>query len=53
MPEGVLQLGGTLVVRGNEILYLHADAVPGDTPDLAEVLRVLQEAALASVAQEQ
>jgi hypothetical protein len=35
-------------VRGDEILYLHADAVPGDTPDLAEVLRVLQEGASAA-----
>lgn len=53
LPEGVLQLGGTLVVRGNEILYLHADAVPGDTPDVDEVLRVLQEAASANAAQDQ
>jgi hypothetical protein len=48
VPEGVLQLGGTLVVRGDEILYQHADAVPGDTPDLSEVARVLEEAVTAS-----
>jgi hypothetical protein len=50
VPEGVLQLGGTLVVQGNEILFQHSDAVPGDTPDLAEVLRVLEDASSAAAA---
>jgi hypothetical protein len=48
LPEGVLQLGGTLVVRGDEILYRYADAVPGDTPDLNEVVQILKKAVAGS-----
>jgi hypothetical protein len=42
IPSGVLQLGGTLVVRGDRVLFRHEDAVPGDVPDLNEVVRVLE-----------
>lgn len=35
IPEGVLQLGGTFVVKGNEVVFRYDDVVPGDTPDLA------------------
>lgn len=38
VPEGVLRLGGTFVVDGDKILYQWNDRVPGDHPDIAEVL---------------
>jgi hypothetical protein len=38
VPEGVLRLGGTFVVDGDNILYQWNDRVPGDHPDIAEVL---------------
>lgn len=43
IPEGVLQLGGTFVVRGDDVVYQWSDTVPGDTPDLAEVLSIVRE----------
>ena len=42
IPEGVLQLGGTLVYQGDELVYQWKDAVPGDHPDLDEVAKILQ-----------
>jgi len=44
IPEGVLRLGGTFVVNGDEIVYRWSDRLPGDHPDVAEVLRIAQEA---------
>jgi len=38
VPEGVLKLGGTFVVKGNDILYQWNDRLPGDHPDIDEVL---------------
>jgi len=40
IPEGVLRLGGTFVVRGDEILYQWSDRVPGDHPDIKDVLSI-------------
>jgi hypothetical protein len=42
VPEGVLQLGGTFVVKGDDVVYQWSDTVPGDTPDLTEVLKIMQ-----------
>jgi hypothetical protein len=44
IPEGVLRLGGTFVVKGDEILYRWSDRLPGDHPDTKEVLKIAQEA---------
>lgn len=44
IPEGVLRLGGTFVVDGNNILYRWSDRVPGDHPDIEKVLKVAQDA---------
>jgi hypothetical protein len=44
IPEGVLRLGGTFVVDGNEILYRWSDRVPGDHPDIENVLQIAQKA---------
>lgn len=40
VPEGVLRLGGTFVVDGDEVLYQWSDRLPGDHPDLDEVLDI-------------
>jgi len=40
IPEGVLRLGGTFVVKNDEILYQWSDRLPGDHPDLAEVVSI-------------
>mmetsp|Transcript_7779 Transcript_7779/g.14669 ORF Transcript_7779/g.14669 Transcript_7779/m.14669 type:complete len:112 (-) Transcript_7779:253-588(-) len=43
VPEGVLRLGGTFVVDGDNILYQWNDRVPGDHPDISTILlNVLQ-----------
>lgn len=40
IPEGVLRLGGTFVVKGDEILYQWSDRLPGDHPDIKKVVSV-------------
>jgi hypothetical protein len=40
IPEGVLRLGGTFVVRGDEVLYQWSDRIPGDHADIQEVLDI-------------
>merc|ERR1712070_344920 len=45
IPEGVLRLGGTFVIKGNEIVYRWSDRLPGDHPDIDKVLGIAQEAA--------
>jgi len=37
-PEGVLRLGGTVGVSGDDVVYLYADGVPGDYPSPGDVL---------------
>ena len=44
IPEGVLRLGGTFVVKGDEILYQWSDRLPGDHPEISEVLSLAIEA---------
>lgn len=38
IPEGVLRLGGTFVVNGDDIVYQWSDKIPGDHPDVQEVV---------------
>mmetsp|Transcript_21622 Transcript_21622/g.31361 ORF Transcript_21622/g.31361 Transcript_21622/m.31361 type:complete len:126 (-) Transcript_21622:266-643(-) len=40
VPEGVLRLGGTFVINGDKVLYQWSDRVPGDHPDIQEVLKI-------------
>jgi hypothetical protein len=42
MPEGVLRLGGTLVIHGDEIVYQWYDRIPGDHPDLEQVMQIVE-----------
>lgn len=39
VPQGVLRLGGTFVVDGDEVLYAWADELPGKHPEVKDVLR--------------
>jgi len=45
IPEGVLRLGGTFVVNGNDVIYQWSDRVPGDHPTVDDVLKVAKETA--------
>jgi len=38
VPEGVLRLGGTFVVNDDDVVYQWSDRIPGDHPDIEEVL---------------
>ena len=40
VPEGVLRLGGTFVVKNDDVVYQWNDRLPGDHPNLTEVLEV-------------
>ena len=42
--DSVLRLGGTFVVKGDEVVYQWNDFIPGDTPDLKEVLQAVKDA---------
>lgn len=44
VPEGVLRLGGTFVVQGDEIVYRWSDRVPGDHPDISNVIEIAKKA---------
>lgn len=48
VPEGVLRLGGTFVVKGDEILYRWSDRLPGDHPDVEEVWKIASDATVMS-----
>lgn len=49
IPEGVLRLGGTFVVKGNNIVYQWSDKIPGDHPSVDEVYSIAQNAAQSKV----
>jgi len=40
--ESVSTLGGTFVVKDDDVVYQWNDAIPGDTPDLEELLSVVK-----------
>ena len=42
--ESVMRLGGTFVVKGDEVVYQWNDVIPGDTPDLEDVLEAVKNA---------
>ena len=43
-PEGVLRLGGTFVLKGTDIVYAWADALPGAHPDPEDVVQAAKNA---------
>lgn len=44
-PEGILRLGGTMVVNGNDIIYQWNDLMMGDHPDIEYVSAIARETA--------
>ena len=38
----VSKLGGTLVVDGEDVIYQWTDSIPGDHPDLEDILQVVR-----------
>lgn len=40
VPEGVLRLGGTFVIKGNAIVYQWNDRLPGDHPNIDDVVSI-------------
>ena len=43
-PEGIMWVGGTFVVRDNDMVYRWNDRIAGDHPEASEVLKVAKEA---------
>jgi hypothetical protein len=42
IPEGVKRLGGTVVVNGDDIVYKWSDCIPGDTPNVDDVMAIVK-----------
>lgn len=42
VPEGVLRLGGTFVLDGEDVLYAHSEELPGMSPEISTVLAAAQ-----------
>lgn len=38
LPEGGLRNGGTIVVKGDDVVYQWSDTIPSDVPDIADVI---------------
>lgn len=49
VPEGVLRLGGTFVVNGDDVVYQWSDRIPGDHPDIEEVVTIAKETKVKSM----
>lgn len=47
VPEGVLRLGGTFVVNGDDVVYQWSDRVPGDHPSTDKVSKISMETSIA------
>lgn len=45
LPEGGLRNGGTLVVKGDNIIYQWADTIPSDVPNIVDVVEIAKNAA--------
>jgi len=45
IPEGVLRLGGTFVIKDDEVLYQWSDRLPGDHPIVKDVFDIALKAA--------
>lgn len=45
VPEGVLWTGGTFVILGSQVVYQWTDTVPGNHPDVSQVVDIAKDAA--------
>jgi len=43
IPEGVIRLGGTFVVKGDDVVYQWNDKLPGNHPELNDVMKIVRE----------
>lgn len=48
LPEGGMRNGGTLVVKGDDVVYQWSDAIPSDVPVVEDVLDIARNAAAAA-----
>jgi len=44
LPEGGLRNGGTLVVKGDNVIYQHSDLIPSDVPNVDAVVEIAKTA---------
>ena len=44
-PEGGMRNGGTLIVKGDDVIYQHSDLIPSDVPNVADVVEIAKTAA--------
>ena len=44
LPEGGLRNGGTVIVKGDDIIYQHSDLLPSDVPNVADVVEIAKTA---------
>lgn len=45
LPEGGLRNGGTVVVKGDDVIYYWSDTIPSDVPNVKDVLEIARDAA--------
>ena len=45
LPESGLRNGGTVVVKGDDVIYQHSDLIPSDVPNVADVVEIAKTAA--------
>ena len=48
LPVGGLRNGGTLVVKGDDVIYQWSDTIPSDVPEIAHVVEIAKSAAAAA-----
>ena len=41
VPQGVLRLGGTFLVREDEVIFAHSDKIPGDHPNIDTIMKLV------------
>jgi hypothetical protein len=45
VPEGVLWTGGTFVIQDKSVLYQWTDTVPGNHPNIEDIVEIAKDAA--------
>ena len=45
LPESGLRNGGTVVVKGDDVIYQYSDLIPSDVPNVADVVEIAKTAA--------
>lgn len=50
LPPAVIRLGGTFVVKGDEVLLAHSDRIPGDHPNVDAAVALIRSSAVGAAA---